>query len=256
MPRALDPAKAEKVTKVVRRLGKGASFRNVWTEVAREGIIKHHRTLRAYLDLLTRCGVLTVRKHDVGSVYAQEIYLLKSQRPKIWVGLSILQTHGLSWDVPETDKRVISTDFSGLVRSKLYDHSLMASLEDCLVNEVYMDAKNKTGTVTFVGAIISTRRVDLAYLLKRADEKRLGRAFRLLFKRMLEIVSSNITDLDAPTFLAVRDRYLMIVRQYVQSGVWNLVEENAAGAIGLNIVQNLRESDLILAAAKQLGMIG
>jgi hypothetical protein len=256
MPRTLDPAKAEKVTRVVRRLGKAASFRNVWTEVAREGILKHHRTLRAYLDLLIRGGVLTVRKHDVGSVYSQEIYQLKSKRPKVWVGLSILQTHGLNWDVPEIDKRVISTDFSGLVRSKLYDHSLMASLEDCLVNEVYIDTKNKTGTVTFVGAIISTRRVDLAYLLTRADEMHLGKAFRLLFKRMLEIVSSNKTDLDASIFLAIRERYLMIVRQYVQSGFWKLVDERASGVIGLGIVQNLREGDLILAAAKQLGVIG
>jgi len=257
MPRTLDAVKAEEVTKVVKKLGKGASFRSVWKEVARAGILRHNKTLRAYLDVLTRSGVLSVRTRDVGSVYSQQIYLVKSRRPKVWVGLDVLQKHGLNWDVPKADLRVVETDFSGLARSKLFDRGLMASLEDCLVHEFLIDAKNKTGTTFFVVAIISTRSLDLPYLLRRSDQMRLGRAFRLLFNRMLEIMSSNKTDFDASVFLAVRGRFLKIARQYVQSGFWKLIDhERGIGTIGLNVIRALSESDLVLAPAKQLGVTG
>jgi len=255
--RTLDAVKAEEVTKVVRKLGKGASFRGVWREVARAGILRHNKTLRTYLDLLVGSGVLSVRMRDVRSVHPQQIYLVKSRRPRVWVGLGILQKQGLNWDVPGADVRAIATDFSGLVRSRLFDQGLMASLEDCLVDEFYRDVNKKTGTVSFVVAMISTRRLDLPYLLRRADGMRLGRAFRLLFTRMLEITSSNKTDFDASVFFAVRDRFLRITRQYFQSGFWKLVDkEKGVGTIGLGIIDGLGESDFVLAAAKQLGVTG
>ena len=257
VPRTLDATKAEEVTKVVSRLGKRASFRNLWKEVARAEILRHNKTLRTYLDLLVRSGVLSVRTRDVRSVHPQQIYLVKSRIPKVWVGLGILQKHGLNWDVPEADTRAIATDFSGLVRSRLFDQSLMAALEDCIVNEFHRDASKNTGTISFVVAMISTRRLDLPYLLRRSDEMHLGRAFRLLFNRMLETTSSNRTDLDASVFFAVRERFLKIVRQYARSGFWKLVDkERGVGTIGLSIVNGLGKSDFILAAAKQLGVAG
>jgi hypothetical protein len=130
-------------------------------------------------------------------------------------------------------------------------------LEDCLVHEAHRDALKKTGAIMFVAAMISTRRLDLPYFLKRADEMRLGRALRLLLKRILEVTSSSSTDLDASSFLAVRDRFLKIARQYAQSGSWRLADdEEGIGAVGIKIVNGLSESDLILAAAKQLGVTG
>jgi len=257
VPRALDAVKAEKVASVVKKLGHSASFRNIWKEVARAGILTHNTTLRTYLDLLVKGEVLTVRKQDVGSVYSKETYSVKSEKPKVRVGLGILQKHGLNWDVSETVIRVIFTDFSGLVRSKPFERGLMACLEDCLVNEARVDAKKNTGAFSLVAAMISTRKLDLPYLLKRADEGHLGRAFRRLFSRMLEITSSNVTSVDASVFLAVRERFLSIIRQYLRSGFWKLVDgEEGVGVIGLNIVGGLSESDLILAAAKQLGVMG
>jgi hypothetical protein len=71
------------------------------------------------------------------------------------------------------------------------------------------------------------------------------------------VTSSSSTDLDASSFLAVRDRFLKIARQYAQSGSWRLVDdEEGIGAVGIKIVNGLSESDLILAAAKQLGVTG
>lgn len=257
VPRTLDAVKAEEITKAVSRLGQRASFRNVWKEVARAGVLKHNRTLRVYLDLLVRSGVLSVRTQDVRSVHPQQIHLVKSRRPKVLAGLDVLQKYGLNWDVPEADSQTIATDFNGLVRSRWIDQNLMASLEDCLANELHRDAIKKTGTTSFVVAMISTRRLDLPYLLMRSDRMRLGRAIRFLFSRMLEITSSNKTDLDASVFFAVRNRFLRFVRQCAQSGFWSLVDkEKRIGTLGLGIVYGLRESDFILAAAKQLGVTG
>lgn len=255
--RPLDAAKAEKVAGVTKKLGHHASFRNIWKEVARAGILTHNTTLRTYLDLLVKSNVLSMRKEDVGSVYSKETYSVESAKPEVHVGLGILQKHGLNWDVPEKDIHIFPTDFSGLVRSKPFKQGLMASLEDCLVIEAYSDAKKETGAFFLVAAIISTRKLDLPYLLRRADEMHMGKAFRRLFSRILEITSSNVTDLDASVFLTVRERFLDIIRQYSRSGFWKLVDsEKGVGEIGLKVVRCLRESDLILAAAKQLGVTG
>jgi hypothetical protein len=133
----------------------------------------------------------------------------------------------------------------------------MASLEDCLADGMYTDAKKNTGTISLVIAIIATRRVDLPYLLRRADQMHVGKAIRILFRRILEIVSSNHTELDATSFLAVRDHFLKIVRQYTITGFWKIVEaEVGTGNLGLSIVNRLSEYDVVVPAAKQLGVVG
>lgn len=239
------------------KLKGSSSFRNVLKETARWSIIKDNKTLRLYLNLLVAGKVLSVRAHDVGSVYRQEIYSLRSNKPRVWVGLGILRRHGLNWDAPLTDIRAISTDFEGLVRSKNFDNARMASLEDCLTDEVYTDAKKNTGTTSFVIAMISTTKVDLPYLIRRADQMHVGKAIRILFRRILEITSSNHTEFDGTAFFAVRNHFLRIARQYTQTGFWNLVEsEVGVGNFGISIANSLTESEVIGAASKQLGAIG
>lgn len=256
MPKTLDAVKAREVVRIVEGLS-DASFRSVLKETAREGVIKDHKTLRVYLDLLVAGEVLDVRTRDVGSVYRQQIYSVKANRPKVWVGLGILRRHGLNWDIPLIDIRPTLTDFAGLVRSRGFEAGPMASLEDCLADEVNTDAKKNIGTISLVIAMISTKKVDLPYLLRRADQMHVGKAIRILFRRILEIVSSNRTDLDATAFLAVRDRFLRIARQYAQTGLWKIVEDEVGvGDLALSIVNRLTESDVIEAASKQLGVVG
>ena len=257
MPKTLDALKARELVGVVERLGDASSFRNLLREIARQGIIRDNKTLRVYLDLLVAGKVLGVHTRDVGSVYQQQMYFVKASRPKVWVGLSILQRHGLNWDMPLTDMRLVLTDFDGLVRSRSFEPGQMASLEDCLVDGAYTDAKKNTGTISLVLAMMATKRVDLPYLLRRADQMHVGKTIRILFKRILEIVSSNHTELDATMFLAVRDRFLKIVRQYILTGFWKIVEaEVGTGNLGLSIVNRLSENDIVVPAAKQLGVVG
>lgn len=256
MPRTLDAAKASELTRIVRALGRGASFRNILRQAARQGVLKEHKTLRRYLDLLALGNVLKVQTRDVESVRLQQLYSVSSKKPRVMVGLAALRRYGLNWEVPETEIRPISTDFDGLARSKVLDSALMACLEDCLVQELHRDVTKKTGAVSFVIAILSTRLLDLPYLLRRADEMRIGKALRLLFKRILEIVSSKETEVTASVFMAVRAQFLKIARQYARSGFWKLVDERSVGSLGIQIVRNLTEHDVIMAAGKQLGVTG
>lgn len=256
LPRILDARKAEELTDVVQDLGNAASFRNIMREAARVGVFKEHKTLRRYLDLLVKGKVLRMRTRSVGSVNLQQLYTVISRKPEVCVGLAVLRRYGLNWEIPETELRRVLTDFDGLVRSRVFDTALMASLEDCLIREFHRDVSRKSGAISFVIAIISTRMLDLPYLLRRADERRLGMTLRVLFKRILEVVSSSETEVAALVFMAVRAHFLKIARQYSQSGLWKLIDERGVGNFGLRTVSSLSEHEIIMAAGKQLGVTG
>ncbi len=256
LPKILDAGKAEKLVDIVETLGDAASFRNIMREVARVGVFKRHETLRRYLDLLVKGKVLRMRTRSVGSVNLQQLYTVNSRKPEVCVGLAVLRRYGLNWEIPETEMRPVVTDFDGLVRSRVLDETLMASLEDCLIQELHRDVSRKSGTISFVIAIISTRVLDLPYLLARADEMHLGTTLRLLFNRILEVISSRETEVAASVFMAVRAHFLKIARQYSQSGLWRLVDERGVGHLGFRTVSGLSEHEIIMVAGKQLGVTG
>lgn len=256
MPRQLSSTKAKELAEIVKRLGGAASFRAILRDAAVAGVVVEHKTLRRYLDLMLAGKVLKVRTRNVGSVLPQQIYTVTSAQPQVRVGLAVLQEYGLNWDIPSASFRTVSTDFEGLVRSKIADSVLIASVEDCLVHVLHEDSRKSTGATTFVSAMLSTVRMDLPYLLRRADGMRLGRAIRLLWKRILEIASSNRTKVAASVFMAVRARFLEIARQYAQTGFWKLVEEQGVGELGVEIVRNLTDEEIVMAGGKQLGVTG
>jgi len=256
MPPALDALKARRLVGIVKTLGRAASFRNILRESASENVIRENETLRRYLNLLLLSGVLRIRTRDVGSVYPQQLYSVASDRPRVSVGLACLRRHGLNWEIPDKELRVVQTDFEGLARSKVIDSVLTASLEDCLVQTFHDDSKHDTGATSFVVAMVSTRKLDLPYLIRRADEMHVGAALRLLFTRVLDVVSSREVKVTASVFLPVRARFLKIARQYAQRSFWKLVEEKRIGALGVDIVRNLTEHEIIMTAGKQLGVTG
>jgi hypothetical protein len=256
MPGSLSSTKARELAEIVRRLGSAASFRTILRDAALAGVLVEHKTLRRYLDLMLAGNLLKVKARNVGSVLPQQIYSVNSAEPQVRIGLAVLREYGLNWDIPSSSLRTVSTDFEGLVRSKIADSVLIASLEDCLVHVLHEDATKSVGTTIFVSVMLSTARVDLPYLLRRADEMRLGRAVRLLCRRILESVSSKKTNVPASVFLAVREKFLKIARQYAQTGFWKLAEKQGVGGLGLEIVRNLTDDEIIMAAGKQLGVTG
>jgi hypothetical protein len=256
MPRSLSSANVKALADTVKGLGRAASFRTILRESALAGVLVEHKTLRRYLDLMLAGNVLKVETRNVGSVLPQQKYTVTSSRAQVRVGLAVLREYGLNWDTPSTSVRTVSTDFEGLVRSKITNSVLMASLEDCLVHVFREDALEKTGAATLVSAMLSTVRLDLPYLLRRADEMRVGRAVRMLCRRILDITSSNKTEVAASVFVAVRTRFLKIARQYAQTGFWKLVEEKGVGELGVEIVEKLADDEIVMAAGKQLGVTG
>ncbi len=256
MPRTLDPAKAERLVELVNKLGKTASFRYLMTEAARSGVLTRHETLRKYLDLLLAGRVLRVRTRDVGSVRLQQLYGVMSSTPRIWVGLAALRTYGLNWDVDETEIRPVSTDFEGLARSRVLHGKAIASLEDCLVHELHAEATKQTGGIHLIAGMVSTKALDLPYMLRRANRMRVGAAVRLLYKRILQFVSKKETNVPASVFIAVRNQFLRIARQYSRTGYWKLLDEKGTGNLSLQVVRNLSEHEALMAAGKQLGVTG
>lgn len=254
--RSLRAETARIIVDKARELGDQASFGRVMLELASSGDVRWHRTLRRYLDLLVLGGVLARRERDVGSVNPQQLYRVVSERPKVLVGPAILAFHGLNWDVPVGEVREVSTDFEGLVRSQPFDSKLAASLEDCLVHELRRDAENGTGGVELVVALLSTRRLDVPYMLRRADELLVGKAVRRLFEDLIRVASTYRTEEDARIFLTVRERFLGIVRQYARMGFLRLMETQGKGDFGLDLVKGLTGGQVIRLAGKQLGEIG
>lgn len=255
MARLLDADRARQLVSLVTELGKEASFRRIMLEAMKRGTLKRHETLRRYLDLLVAGEVLRLRLHDVGSVNPQQLYSVISEWPKVTVGLAVLRRYGLNWTVPDSDTRKVFTDFEGLVRS-LTNRTTIASLEDALVRETYRDATKHTGAIALVVAMLTTRKLDVPYMLRRADEARVGAALRLLLRRVLAVVSAKETEVNAAVFFQVRAHFLKIARQYAQLGVWRLIESCGSGRIGLDIVNGLRDYDIVVSAGKQLGVTG
>jgi hypothetical protein len=148
------------------------------------------------------------------------------------------------------------TDFEGLVRTSIIEDLLVASLEDSLVHETYRDAKKSTGAISLVAAMLTTRKLDVPYIISRADKMHVGKALRLMFSRILKIASSGETEASASVFLPVRNHFLNIARQYAQSGFWKLLESHGIGKLGLQMVDSMTDRDIIMTAGKQLGVTG
>lgn len=92
--------------------------------------------------------------------------------------------------------------------------------------------------------------------MRRADQWKLGKAIRLLLKRLMELFGSKPKAEDLVTFMAVRERFLRIMRNYASHGVERLIDENGIGTLALHLVKSLSNDDILAAAGKQLGVRG
>jgi hypothetical protein len=240
--------------------GGQASFSTILVEAQRRGALAWHRTLRRYLDLLVQGGVIAEKKRDVGSVNLQQLYRITHRKPTVYAGLKILELYGLNWDTPLRSLYPVATDLVGLLRSKSVTlesrQVLAASKEDSLAQEVRRDADKTTGTLELVSALAATQTLDLPYLLRRSDELRIGRTVRLLFQKLIQTFSEVLPDVDGKIFLATRERFLKILRQYSKQKALSLLETPGRGVHGIKIVESLTSEHILNAAGKQLGITG
>ncbi len=252
---------ADQLVHIVRRLGSQASFGRILLEANSRGVLSWHRTLRRYLDLLVLGGVLKVREEDVGSVNPRQTYTFQRGKPSVWSGLGVLSLHGLNWETTGMDIYSVTTDISGLLRSKLNKLDgksvLTAALEDAVVHELKEDLERKnTGRTELVAALLATKTVDLPYLLRRADERKIGQATRLLIRKLTDTFTSLPGEAEGRTFLQTRNRFLRILRLYSARGHLKLIDRPGKGRVGIKTVRSLSPSQLVSAAGKQLGVQG
>jgi hypothetical protein len=188
------------------------------------------------------------------------MYRVTRRRPRVFVGLRCLQEYGLAWDDAATDLEPVTTDVEGAVRGRprrLHDSRiLLASLEDGLLFELHRDARQQTGYTELVVGLLATRSVDLPYLLRRGDQQFLGKAVRLLLRRLANVLGAKPTVEDLATYLAVRGAFLPILRNYAGQGVDQLVASAGKGQVALAIARALSDDDIVAAAGKQLGSRG
>jgi len=251
---------AETIVGVVKRAGRSASFSRILLECRRRGVAKWDRTLRKYLDLMVLGGVLQKSTRDVGSVFPMELYTVKSTRARIQVGLSVLIHYGLHWEIEDPDILCVQSDIAALVRAKAVrvksQMILAGCMEDCLAYELRRDARGRRGTSELLVPILATRPLDLPYLLDRADRIGVGKTMRVLFRKIARAFVSPRSISDGRAFLATRDTFLRLMRQYSRSGALKLLDGAGRGSVGVDSIGGLSESTIVNLAAKQLGVIG
>lgn len=258
--RPRDPTVAAQILGIVDELGDRVSFRAVWLEARRRGALSRDRAVRGYLDLLLAAGSLSVKRVRVKAPYPKEIYKVSGRKPVVFAGLRCLQHYGLNWESKESDLLPITSDLEGVVRGHISQlgarEIVMAGLEDCLIHELRQDSKRGTGNTELVVAMLATRSLDLPYLLRRADQRGLGKTVRFLLKRLEELFASRPDVEDLVTYIPVRERFLRIMRNYASHGVYKLVEEDGRGTLGLQIARSLSDNVILAAAGKQSGARG
>ena len=245
---------------IIRSQGGEASFSTILVEAQRRGTLAWHRTLRRYLDLMVQGTLLAEKKRDVGSVNLQQLYSLTREKPTVYTGPRILEQHGLNWDIPLRGLYKVTTDLTGLLRSRPVRLSgrehLAASKEDSLAHEIRRDADKATGTLELVTALAATQTLDLPYLLRRSDELEIGGTVRLLFQKLIQTFTGISQHAEGKTFLGTRERFLQILRYYSKRKSLGLLETPSKGARGVRMVESLTNDQIVNAAGKQLGITG
>jgi hypothetical protein len=258
--RPLSPSIAAQILRIVGDLGAKVSFRAIWLEARKRGVLSRDRSVRNYLDLLLAAGLLSVKRVRIKAPHPKEVYKVTGRKPVVFAGLQCLQYYGLMWESEGSGLLPMASDLEGVVRGRLFQQGarmiVMASLEDCLIYELGQDVRGKTGHIELVAAMLTTRSVDLPYLLRRADQQGLGKTIRFLLKRLERLFGSRPEVEDLITFLSVREKFLRIMRNYASHGVHKLIEEVGRGTLGLQLARSLSDDDILAAAGKQLGARG
>jgi len=260
LPPHLRETTATGLVEIVRRSSRPVSFSQILVQATLEGILSWHRTLRRYLDLLVQGQLLSVHEKDVGSVNPQQLYTFRQNKSRLWTGLEALTVHGLNWDIPSNDLYPVLSDIAALVRatapSNREEPKLITGLEDALAYELKRDMDQETGGTELVAALLSTRPVDLAYLVRRSDVLGIGVTIRRLVEKIIDTYASLPDDVDGRVFLQTRERFLKIQHLYTTRGSIRLLKSPGRGNRGTRLVDRLSLATIVSAAGKQLGVTG
>jgi hypothetical protein len=93
-------------------------------------------------------------------------------------------------------------------------------------------------------------------LFERADRIGVGQSLRSLFRKVSDVFSSSESETEGRSFLAAREAFLKLARQYASIGIEDVLNEKGRGAAGANLVANLTDTAIVNITAKQLGVTG
>ena len=159
----------------LRREDTEPTFNAILEYLSSRRILSNHRSLRAYLDIMVKSGLLSLRKEPVKqpNVRPRQVYSITGSDPFIEAGERAMLFHGLNWTVPSRSSIKAKTDIEGLTRARIAQGTLYGSLEDAIV-ETLAKTKNTERvfrTLTFCAAMLATKKFDHGYLTQRAKER-------------------------------------------------------------------------------------
>jgi hypothetical protein len=155
--------------------GNGPTFNSLLAHLAAKGTISNHRSLRGYLDIALKSGLLTVRQEptEQHNVRSSQIYSVTDDGPYVEAGEKALLFYGLNWTLPSTRSLRIRTDIEGLARARLAQEALYSSLEDAIVQVLaHHNDDQSSRNVVFCAVLLATKKLGRGYLMRRADQSR------------------------------------------------------------------------------------
>ena len=260
--RPKNPILLSKVLDTVRDLEQRSiepSFNHILNQLSTNRILVFHRTLRKYLDLLISSKLLTVKHENTSqpNIRRKQIYHTKSQRnqPIVEAGEIALLLHGLNWDIPSPFSRRIKTDMEGLALARVSGNTAYASLEDSIVqslkNAFKAHSKQSAEVIVFATALLSTKRMDFSYLLRRAREERIEREILEILSQIDKTLASSHPQVeDLRTLFELRKSYV-----HVRGAITKSIKDirTKPSNPGKEIVSS---NEVIEYAGKQLGIRG
>jgi hypothetical protein len=186
-------------------------------------ILSNHRSLRGYLDLMMKTGVLRLREEAVKqpNVRPKQVYSLSGRGPIVEAGEKAMVFHGLNWTIPIQSTVKVKTDMEGLARARIASGIVYGSLEDAIV-ETLAKTKNRQGAsraLTFAAAMLATRRIDYGYLMQRAKREGVDRLVGGLMGEINYVLHSPKPAVeDVRTLFAIRRELANHRKTPVQTG--------------------------------------
>jgi hypothetical protein len=197
--------------KALRKEGTEPTFNAVLEYLSSRRILSNHRSLRAYLDIMVKSGLLSLRKEPVKqpNVRPRQVYSITGSDPLIEAGERAMLFHGLNWTLPSRSSIKTKTDIEGLVRARIEHGTLYGSLEDATV-ETLAKTKNSQRVfraLTFGAAMLATRKLDHGYLMQRAKEKQVEDLVQGLLDEISYLLNSPKPEVDdIRTLYEIRNR--------------------------------------------------
>ena len=260
--RPKNPAILAEILKSVRRLedeGRQATFNAILSELSSRSVLKFHRTLRKYLDLLIFAKLLVVgyEKTVQPNIREKQLYRVVRDHDQATVeaGEKALLLHGLNWDVPSPTSLTIKIDLQGLARGTISSGRVYASLEDAVVQSLKLQRRRpgkEAELIVFATALLTTQKIDFNYLINRAKEEGVEDKLLAILLQIDKTLASAHPDVeDIQTLYELRKMYYHTRGPLLRS--IQAIQQNYKQTIQTDIVSS---NEVIEYAGKQLGIRG